>query len=174
MLYDFGSYCFCPAGYTGERCQTRELESLPLHISWCIHHCKEDASCNTQLDQFIREHGILTDSGGQQKSMQYSYTGCSVIMQQTHSSKPKSQHYSIHCTRVTVWLYALCMHIQRTVLDRVTCLVKENRINGVNMTELSRAEGVIVSTCTCLIGNTSMQDCPLSTIYILMCGFVGI
>ena len=33
VLYDFGSYCFCPAGYTGERCQTRELESLPLHIS---------------------------------------------------------------------------------------------------------------------------------------------
>ena len=31
VVYDFGAYCYCPPGYTGELCQTRELEVLPLH-----------------------------------------------------------------------------------------------------------------------------------------------
>ena len=34
-----GAYCYCPTNYTGELCQTRELESLMLRIRW---YCNED------------------------------------------------------------------------------------------------------------------------------------
>ena len=47
------------------------LENAARHVSWRDYKCtsigtyitaNEDAGCNVQLDQFIKDHGSLTDS----------------------------------------------------------------------------------------------------------------